>query len=164
MAKLLLLVCCTGFLLLIVTSASARVASKHGSTPTRSHSREDPDCDDRRMKDKPQCNKPSSAPTKSFKVRKFPKQWENHARRLLSPYGQHNRVLVSLPFPDERTPPKKEREEEIEEKPTESPCKSKPKTPCEEKEKSREKPCSKIPKIKSALKVVEGMRQLLSME
>ncbi len=161
MAKLLLLICSAGVLLLLATTSSAaRYQPRHRDSRSRDL------CEDGRMKDKPQCSK--SREVQPIKMKKFPKQWDSRARRLLSPYGQHNRVLVSLPYPgEERTPSKRE---EKREKPTESPCKYKEtenkKTECEkELEKSREKkPCSKIPKIKSALRVIDGMRELLSME
>ncbi len=162
MAKLLLLMCSAGVLLLLATStAAARFQPRHGDNH-RSRSRNP--CEDERMKDKPQCK--STAPVQPTKMKKFPKQWDTHARRLLSPYGQHNRVLVSLPYPGEDQTPSKRREgEEKPGEPIESPCKNK-KTDCEKgSEKSREKkPCSKIPKIKSALRVIDGIRELLSME
>ena len=149
MSKLLLLVCSACLFLLLAANTAAGYEEESSRSPCDDDTRQDGyPCP---PKDPPQLKKPTKT--------RFPKRWEPHARRLLNPFGKHNRVLVSLPYPnDERTPPKKERPVEKPEKPTDCPCKSKKTKPCEEPEKQ---PCSKVPKIMSALNVLRQMKEML---
>ena len=149
MSKFLLLVCSAALLILLATSTAAGFEEESSRSP----------CDDETRQDEYPC--PPRDPPQPKKPRKtrLPKQWEPHARRLMNPFGKHNRVLVSLPYlKDDRTPPKKERPTEKPEKPTDCLCKSKKAKPCEEPEKQ---PRSKVPKIMSALKVLRQMKDML---